>query len=159
MKRSTVNRIEERSLEPISQLLARELMVPNIYWNAPWKADDKPVDVLVIDRAGSGPVHVVEMKESWRPRSDPGKSLIDYPADYRWIATFVDAPDKIAQLRTARTAEPNQGPGRLGIIAVYPKGDDGLQACIVRRAEKFAGSWRKQALEFAATHQPDITFE
>jgi hypothetical protein len=151
---------EQRAKEPISNCLIRYLMVPEIYWDAQWPDPHTRVDVLAIDRAGAGAVHVVEMKRS---RSEALRSIpqiMAIPAQYRWVA-FFGASD-LEALRADMKIErlfPENGPGRIGVIVVIrlPNGD--LDAKMVVRAERFSGSLRENVKQFTSSHAPDISFD
>src|SRR6266702_1807599 len=58
-----VQRLEHRGREAVAECLIRDLMVPHIYFDVEWPDSQLHVDVLAIDRAGSGDVHVVEIKK------------------------------------------------------------------------------------------------
>ncbi len=45
--------------EAVARLFIRTLTVPQIFFEAAWPDSDTHVDVLAIDRAGSGDLHVV----------------------------------------------------------------------------------------------------
>ena len=60
MSMNYVQRLEHRGREAVADCLIRDLMVPNIYFDANWPNAQLQADVLAIDRAGTGDVHVVQ---------------------------------------------------------------------------------------------------
>src|ERR1700723_1836751 len=54
-----------RAKNAVADLLSRQLIVPKVFFDAHWPSRKSRVDVLAVDRSGSGEVHVVEVKR-WR---------------------------------------------------------------------------------------------
>ena len=53
---------EERCYEPIAKCLIRALIVPKIYFERIWPLSGfSPIDIIAVDRAGTGYIHVVEV--------------------------------------------------------------------------------------------------
>jgi|WetSurMetagenome_2_1015567.scaffolds.fasta_scaffold07903_6 hypothetical protein len=155
-------RLHERALEPISQCLIRDLIVPNVYWEVPWPADGKRVDLLLIDRAGSGPVHVVEIKVHAADAVQSIPQVQRIPAHYRWIAFFAETLDAktCRQLANREILFPVKNtPGCVGVIEVVRMSDDTLGANILVRAEMFVQALDKDVAAFKKHNKPTIRFD
>ena len=148
---------EARAKEPLSRCLIGRLLVPNVYWalpDSPWAA----ADVIAVDRAGSGDIHVVEVK---RPRIQAPqmiRAIMCVPAHYHWLAYFGvrSAVKSLARLRLfpVRTA-----PGRIGIIRVSPRPDGALGAEVEIPAERFQLPGADNLRQQLAQYPPDIDFK
>ena len=152
--------IEKRAQHPIAQCLIRRLTVPTIYFEARWPTEDASVDLLAIDRAGSGDVHVVDIKGSAASALEAAPALLRIPAHYRWVAFPQDSLDSATQAKiSAREGLfPPEGAGRIGLIEIVRGPGDDLGANIVLTAERFRGFYREKAKAFAETHAADIDF-
>jgi hypothetical protein len=151
-------RLEDRAKEPVARCLSRRLVVPNIYFDAPWPSAGHRVDLLAIDRGGAGDIHVVEIKRRAADAIDTIPRLLETPAHYRWIAFFTETFDELSyqRLMVADLLYPARGMGRIGAIEVVQTAGDELSARIKLTAERFAGSYYHQADEFAARYAPDL---
>jgi hypothetical protein len=151
-------RLHLRSRDPVAEFLIRQLVVPTICFEARWPgAGGHPVDVLAIDRAGSGDVHVVEIKPGVLDPKSAAHQLMTVPAQYRWLA----GPKRAFALWPAKAPSflyPHEGMGRIGVIEIVRTPDDSLVANIRFRAERFGGNLRKEVDAFLAAHRPDIEF-
>ena len=152
--------VQERAKEPVSRCLIRHLVVPDVYWDAPWPSLHNQVDLLAIDRAGSGDVHVVQIKRKAADALKAIPRLMHVPAQYRWIAFLKETADRRAQaaLLSHPSLYPAQGPGRVGIIEVVRLGGDTLGANIKLAAERFPGSLDEEVQRFVAACKPTISF-
>ena len=158
-------RLEERAIEPITKLFTKKLMVPNIYIHPRWPKFARLIDLLAIDRAGSGDVHIVEIAYQANSAVNSIPKLMKVPAAYRWIAFFSKTmlPFVKHRLRQPHTLFPAEGPGRIGIIEVNTSNPDDalgdtLEASILVQAERFPGAYYEMAQKFAAKNPPDIEF-
>ena len=194
-------RLEARALEPVAQCLIRYLHVPQIYFDAPWpgprmQAVDGPalagpafvkgpcrhVDLLAIDRAGTGDLHVVKIKHDLPEVLEAIANLMRIPAHYRWVAFYRETVTQHLPEIDLRLLYPESGAGRIGIIEIIrgagdspeanipvitleealgkvaEAGDD-LWANILLRAERFHGLTRSLVAAFVAKHEPDIAFD
>ncbi len=158
--RTPPNRDEARAREPVSKCLAERLMVPEVYWGVRWLLLPE-VDVLLIDRAGAGDVHAVEI------RRDAAKALAVIPqllkrvrAHYRWIAVFEEGLDSATRAKLLRREGlfPEQGPGCIGVIGVTRSPDGSLEASVLVKAERFPLAARLPTAAFAAKNKPVISF-
>ncbi|MBI2375148.1 MAG: hypothetical protein HYV07_14225 [Deltaproteobacteria bacterium] len=147
-----------RAKEPIAQLLIRRLMVPSIYFDASWPDRSTTVDLLAVDRGGTGDVHVVAIRATLQDALVSIPDLQAIPAQYRWIA-FASSNREASRRRLTRAALFSDiGPGRVGGICFFPVEDGTTGADIVIPAERFAGSLRKQVDRFVGKHSADIEF-
>jgi hypothetical protein len=166
---------EERCLEPIAQCLIRTLVVPKIYFQRTWppllgfeRGEPRhQIDILAIDRAGTGDVHAVEVKLKLREALTTGvkalrqeqatsqalrglgrqlgggaKTVRQVPAHYLWVAYQGDGlnpEDDEAELMLLSETPllPPSGMGRIGVIEVVRMADLNLGAKIRLRAERF----------------------
>src|ERR1700736_1246791 len=93
-----------RAMNVLQDHLIRKLLFPKIYFDAEWNG--VPVQVLAIDRAGSGDVHVIWMlylhpgigigDVSWLLRSKLPETVEDIkslPSQFRYVAIVSDDPD------------------------------------------------------------------
>ena len=158
--RSHLERDEERAKEPISNCLIRDLMVPDVYWTAEWPTEGSRVDVLLIDRAGTGPVHIVEVKRSRGEIARAIPHILAYPAQYRWIAFFGRGdPDSVRKAVDLEQLYPKSGPGRIGLILLSTDESNELSARVLVKAERFPGSLRDEVERFKSSNKPDISFD
>ncbi|MCX7041061.1 MAG: hypothetical protein NT005_18260 [Spirochaetes bacterium] len=119
------------------------------------------MDLLAIDRAGTGDIHVVEIKRRAADAIKAIPQLMQRPAHYRWIAFFADTADRKTEkaLLGPRLLFPSEGPGRIGVIEIVRKAADTLVASIKIPAERFPGSLDEQAESFKAANKPEISFD
>lgn len=154
---STQTHLEQRALEPVARALIRRLMVPKVYFRAPWPDASTVADLVAIDRAGTGDVHVVEIKGSARSALAPRAvdRLIQVPAHYLWLAfprprhppNYADAALYLAD-----------GPGRIGILELVSMPGDTLGANLALPAERFHEHLEDETLRFVRSTKPDISF-
>ncbi len=157
-----MQQLEFRARDAVSRCLIRSLAVPYVYFDARWP--DKrghQVDVLAIDRAGVGDVHVVEIKHAAQAAFDAVESLMKIPAQFRWIAFYRESTSSqaIAIAMNANILYPSNGMGRVGVIEVLRSGEHDLGANISIRAERFAGSLKEKVQKFTKAHHADVEFE
>src|ERR1700687_1182099 len=57
---------EARAKNAVADFLFRQLIVPKVFFDAPWPNRSSRVDVLAVDRSGTGEIHVVEVKVGTR---------------------------------------------------------------------------------------------
>jgi len=163
----TTQSIEDRAFTPVADLFIKTLHVPSIYFDARWPSASKRVDLLVIDRAGVGDVHVVEVKKGVAGAIKAASQLLRIPAQFRWVVCCYEAGDASAGAKAIQHAVKNaplfadHGPGRVGVITVEFH-EDGLhektKAEVVVRAERFPGSWYEEADKFTKANRADIMF-
>jgi len=117
-----------RAKNAVQEYLIRKLLVPKIYLEAEWGG--ARVDVLAVDRAGVGDVHVVEIEnylsQPFRgyagiPDERTIRELTQIPGHYKYVALATDSPE-------CREFNPNaavglrvlapDGVGRVGLLVV-----------------------------------------
>ncbi|HEY2585606.1 MAG TPA: hypothetical protein VGI81_07575 [Tepidisphaeraceae bacterium] len=159
---------ELRARDAVANTLIDLLQVPTIYFDAPWPTPHSRVDLLVIDRAGAGDVHVVQIAKDLNAVRRVLPQLMKIPAQFRWVSYV--AEDLNSDLEGALTEYARvdkvplfspQGMGRIGVILVTadegPHGEH-LSGEIAVRAERFPGSYYDEADKFVKKHKPDILF-
>src|ERR1035437_4013770 len=152
-------RLEQRAMDAVAERLILHLQVPQIYFEAQWGVEGKQIDILAIDKAGVGDVHVVEIKAGILNPRTIVKRLMSVPAQFRWMAVFPQRGQKAGPAGKAPSyLYPIEEMGRIGVIDVVKMTDDSLGANIRFKAERFRGNYTQQVDEFAKTHRPDIEF-
>lgn len=146
-----------RAREPVARCLIRKLIVPKVFFDARWPDEESRTDLLVIDRAGAGDVHVVEIKSNFRAARSAIPGLLDVPANYRWLA--VPRAKNLEEAVSMHIDElyPPKGAGRVGIIEIVEIVHD-LGASVVLQAERFPERLADPVDEFVATHAADIEY-
>ncbi len=152
-------RLEQRARDAVAECLIHHLQVPQIYFEAEWGVEGKQIDILAIDKAGAGDVHVVEIKAGTvNPRSVVNR-LMNIPAQYRWMVVFRKPGQKADPAGKAPSyLYPIEEMGRIGVIEVVRMAGDSLGANIRFKAERFRGNYTPQVDEFVKKHRPDIEF-
>ncbi|MGA7078792.1 MAG: hypothetical protein WBQ43_16875 [Terriglobales bacterium] len=148
--------LELRARNAVAELLIKNLVVPKIFFEAPWTRKAVP-DVLAIDRGGTGDVHVVEIKTDILAAKSALPRLLDVPANFRWIAILTKLGERSYRI-SHELLNPQQGPGRIGVIRVVYTPDDRLSAELEVSAERFPGPLYDKADRFKAKHKADIEF-
>lgn len=153
-------RLHARAIEPVSECLIHRLIVPDVYWEADWPAPGRGVDLLIIDHAGAGAVHVVEIKRRVSDALHAIPQVMSIPAHYRWVAFFANTLDAKTEriLIGRKPLFPSKGPGCVGVIVVRRNKDGTLEASIKIPAERFPGSYAAEVDAFKAGHKPTISF-
>jgi hypothetical protein len=155
-------KFELNARDPITRLLSRELILPEIYFEANWPAERASrVGIMAIDRAGTGDLHLVEVK----PRvSDLFKVLpafLEIPAHYRWLAfdRSRQDPEDIAALMEEERLYPIKGMGRVGMVEIF-KMQDGIDlgARVIVRPLRFQAQLKDSIQAFRRSTSPDIDF-
>jgi hypothetical protein len=148
----------------------RMLLVPKVYferiWPPPKGRHSARVDVVAIDRDGTGDVHVVDIGHSLRDAlSDGIKTIRDVPAQYRWVAYQGEGllpPDNEAELAmlSERPLLPEAGMGRIGVLEVVRMSSGDLGARIRLKAERYQpGDIDANIQAFLRQGKPDIEFK
>jgi hypothetical protein len=152
-------RLEKRARDAVAERLILHLQVPQIYFEAQWGVEGKHIDILAIDKAGAGDVHVVEIKAGILNPRTIVKRLMSIPAQFRWMAVFPKRDQKADPAGKAPSyLYPLEDMGRIGVIEVVKMPDDSLGANIRFKAERFRGNYSPEVDEFAKKHRPDIEF-
>lgn len=148
----------------VQEYLIRKLLLPKVYLDADWGGSR--VDVLAVDRAGLGDLHLVRIvpvsfenggPADWKDLvilaavrvGDHSPELLALRGHFRYAAIFNESSD----LRRLNPTEglihklmPEDGVGRVGILAVDFEGDDPSVREILR-PERFRSS--KEIVELA----------
>jgi len=125
---------ESRTKNAVADFLFRQLIVPKVFVGAEWLGQRR-VDVLAVDRSGSGEVHVVEVKVGAQALAGIGgvvASLMQIPAHFKYLAFFENnnLPDESFLYAP-------DGMGRIGIIQVTEDDAGDLAAELRVRPERF----------------------
>lgn len=163
--KQTPERIE-RCLEPVSSALIRHLIVPQIYFTEPVVMDFK-LDLLALDRAGTGASHGVRIYDSLATALKQGiEDMLKSPTHYRWIAYqgsgILPADAELeAELNLQQILFPAEGMGRLGVIEVIGMQNKDLGANIRIKAERFkvVPAYPEALSDFIKNQRPDIHFD
>lgn len=154
---SKTEQLEQRAKAAVGELLARYLVVPQIFFAARWPSRSKRVDVLAIDRAGAGDVHVVEIKRGRVAAKSAIPHLLDIPGNYLWLAIIAEISERTYRISPEQLLRRNDM-GKIGIIRVEHTPNDRLSATVAEPAERFSGSLYDRADKFRITYKPDIEF-
>jgi hypothetical protein len=155
------DRLELRAQHPVAQCLIRRLMVPRVYFDADWPGfANSPVDVLVIDRDGTGDPHLVEIKRSAAEALALSPSLLDAHAPYRWIAFLRGTEDAASEaaLISQTGLYREQVAGRIGVIEIVKMTGDELGANVRLAAERFPTPAYEMASAYSDSHEAQIQF-
>jgi hypothetical protein len=167
--RLTPRKVQGRVVNVVAALLRKQLQIPNIYLNP--KIPGVPaVDVLAVDRGGSGDLHAVEIKPTIELHSRAqlrslAQSLKPYPFHFKYLAMPEFALSK-SGLDFAEYPElfDEAGIGRIGILSFRSSIFDASSfdpadaAKEILRPERFLvrGDGLKAIEKFLAKATPDI---
>ncbi len=155
----TLRQREGRAVNAVAELLRKTLSVPNIYLEP--HSPNLAVDVLAVDRAGSGDLHGVEIKVRGdlrvknpsgsktlnqqikgrglhlkRSVSEIHRQLLSLPAHYKYLAVSQSDRDLVLSEMEPFLYSPD-GIGRIGIISISDQGEEPPSAEIVIAPERF----------------------
>ncbi len=159
-----------RAMNAVQDYLIQKLLIPKIYFEAQW--NHIPVQVLAVDRAGAGDVHIV-----WFLHVTPGISLQNIsgfladklpgvveeiqslPSHYRYIAVLSDDqnPIRIPLLQEITSkALARDGVGRVGILDVDLSREE-ASVRVLLKPERYRSSKEltEMAHRFVAEHTPN----
>jgi hypothetical protein len=165
-----------RAMNAVQEFLVHKLLFPKVYIDADWNG--KKVDVLAIDRSGSGDVHAVRMVyrgpgryiedgvmvELARKVHDSVIDFKSYQSHFRYVAVVNDEPDtRVFKQGDETTFETlaKDGVGRIGILYVdLTEEDPKFQVRVILRAERFRNSKElvEMADQFVASHTANWEF-
>jgi hypothetical protein len=155
------DQLELRAKEPVARCLMRRLVVPRIYWDAPWPKDhSQRYDVLAIDRDGNGDAHLVQIRRAAADALAQAPALLAVGAPFRWIAFLHGTEDEKTAFALV-SKEPlyaKGSPGRVGVIEIVEMAGDDLGANVVVAAERFPGSFYDLSTAFSGSHKADIQY-
>ena len=138
MRRATLSpeQQEARAKNAVADFLFRQLIVPKVFFDAPWPNRSSRVDVLAVDRSGSGEIHVVEIKVGTNVLKDIGAVVADIgriPAHFKYLALFENKNYRLDD----RILYAPDGMGRVGVIQVREDNAGNLSAEFYVRPERF----------------------
>ena len=148
-------KLEIRAREAVTELMFKRLVVPNIYFDAPWPSSPGRVDMVAIDRAGSGDVHVFDFKGAPGAARAHVQGLLGMPGSYRWLVVVSRPYEQTAPV-PKRVLDAPQGMGRIGLIEVELDQTDRFHAHVAVPAERFSGSYYELADQFKGRTKPDL---
>jgi hypothetical protein len=155
------DRFELRAQNAVATCLIRQLMIPRIYLEADWPGfADGRIDVLALDRDGTGDAHIVEIKTNAADALALVPTLMRAQAPYRWIAFLQGTEDPAAEalLVSQEILFPPDTPGRIGVIEVVKMAGNDLGANVRIKAERFPTPTYDIAAEFAGSHKANIQY-
>jgi hypothetical protein len=123
--RLSVKKVHGRAVNVVAALLRKQLHIPNIYLN-PRIPGVPAVDVLAVDRGGSGDLHAVDIKlvvelHSRAQRQSIVQTLKSYPFHFKYLALPNFAiTDSGLDFMTYTDLFDSEGIGRIGILAFGP---------------------------------------
>lgn len=152
-----------RAINAVAEFLRYKfpkLSVPNIYIE-PRISPLTGIDLLAIDRAGSGDLHVVEIKEAMPLSSSVQfdrlvEQVKKYPAHFKYIA--IPQPANPARLSAHAKLFAKNGIGRVGIIFLEQNGGDLPKVTLFSPAERFQvdGNTMEKLERTLTKQKPDI---
>lgn len=155
------NQFELRAREPVYRSLIRRLVVPRIYFEAAWPADDSDkYDLVAIDRDGQGDAHIVQVRENAADALAQVGDLLDAQAPYRWIAFRRDTEDEQSALAPISQSglSASGTAGRVGVMEIVDMAGGDLGANIRISAERFPGAFYALSTAFSGSHNADVQY-
>ena len=148
---------ESRAKNAVAEFLFRELIVPKVFFDAPWPNGRKRVDVLAVDRSGSGEIHAVEIMAGTNSLTRIRQAvddLGDIPAHFKYLALFGNKNYRV----DSRILYAPDGLGRVGVIQVKEDSDGDLSVEFSIRPERFGlnSSVFEMIDKFTAARYPNI---
>ena len=104
--------LEASAKDAVALWLARNLLVPKVFFDAHWPAANPTVDVLAIDRAGTGDIHVASVKVGIAGVQDKIAQTMRVPAHYKYVAIVKPRPYR----PQSKMLYSPDGMGRIGIL-------------------------------------------
>lgn len=145
-----------RAKNAIADLLSEQLVVPKVFFDAHWPSRRSRVDVLAVDRSGSGEVHAAEVRRGrdLKP-TEVIERLMQVPAHFKYLALF-DNPKNSRPHSDMLYSQ--DGIGRIGIIEVTEDPTGNLDARISVQPERFKldSSVYKMVDRFTASYPANL---
>jgi hypothetical protein len=131
----SIEQRESRAKNAVAAFLFRQLIVPKVFFDARWPGRGTAVDVLALDRSGTGDIHVAEVKavSGSQAISRTVAALKKIPAHFKYLALF-DNEDYRPDEQLLYSAD---GLGRIGILRVTEDDRGNLSADFRIRPERF----------------------
>ena len=148
--------LEARMKEPVAQAMIRHLMVPWVYFDRDWSHLGSRYELVVVDRAGTGDIHLVALKSSFRSALSPATvdHLLSSPGHFYWLAF----PRPSEETDYAELPLILDGGGRIGLIEVVETHGRTFGANIIFPAERVHTRIGQEIDEFTRREEPDIRF-
>jgi hypothetical protein len=146
----------ERAKNAVADFLFRQLIVPKVFFDAPWPDRSSRVDVLAVDRSGSGEIHVVEVKigTGLADIQHIVAQLAGIPAHFKYVALLGNKSYRPKD----RILYAPDGMGRVGVIQIKEDAAGNLSAELSVRPERFRldSSIFKRIDRFTASRPPNL---
>ena len=150
-----------RAKNAVQNFLVRKLYIPKVYLDASWNG--VPVDVLAVDRDGSGDVHAVNLvlwesghtdDHGWSAFLDKAVSaaisdFTDFPVHFRYLAVVCSQANKHSWRPNKGVLDQSLAPdgvGRVGILYVNVTEEDPTVEVLLK-PERFRST--KEIIELA----------
>jgi hypothetical protein len=148
------DQLEARGKNAVADLLAKRLIVPKIFFDAAWPAKRSRIDVLAVDRAGAGDIHVVEVKVGINAAIQSVAQIKELPAHYKYVAVVNPGNYRLKE----PTLYSGDGLGRVGVILFEQGEHNQLVARIEIAPERFrvGAEIIRRIDRFTATQHADI---
>ena len=145
---------EARGINAVAGLLSHRLIVPKIFLKPPWPDARNRVDLLAVDRAGSGEIHIVEVKSGIAEASQSLERVKAMPAHYKYIAVIGDRRYRVDD----KALYAADGFGRIGVIQIIEDEAGNLSADLALAPERFRvdASVFRSIDRFTSKHPADI---
>ena len=147
--------LEGRLRNAAAEFLQQRLIVPKVFLEAAWP-NYRHVDLMAVDRAGAGEIHVVEVKAGSESVHEAVSDLMSIPAHYKYVATF--GSPSLQQLSESILYAPD-GMGRVGLIGIAERpSDKSLTARLLIAPERFRleKKYWQDVDAFLASSVPDL---
>jgi hypothetical protein len=164
-----------RAMNAVQEFLVHKLLFPKVYLDADWNGNN--VNVLAIDRAGVGDVHVVKLMPwvqgqaddipGWylsmeRSVQEPMRTLSTFLGHFRYLAIVCTEPNRnpwIPGPATRSSSLASDGVGRIGILYVDVT-EENVEVRVLLKAERFRSSKKlvEIADSFVAEHTANWEF-
>jgi len=156
MLRSVLSEDQQHSRvkNAVARFLFGALIVPKIFFDARWPPRKSGVDVLAVDRAGAGEIHIAEVKVGSADLAGAVRRLAAIPAHFKYLALFGNG----SYYPSDKSLYAPDGMGRVGVIQVRENRADELRAEFIIRPERFGldSSYFKQIDKFTSARPADI---
>jgi hypothetical protein len=138
----------------VAQFLFGALIVPKIFFDAPWPPRKRRVDILAVGRAGAGEIHIAQVRIGSNGVVEAVRSMAAIPAHFKYLALFGNG----SYYPSDKSLYAPDGMGRVGVIQVRENRADELSAEFVVRPERFRldSSYFKQIDKFTAARPADM---
>ncbi len=146
--------LRSRAKNAVAKFLFEALVVPKIFFDAHWPSRRSEVDILAVDRAGAGEIHIAQVKARAANLADAICALADIPAHFKYLALF----ESSSYSPSHESLYAPDGMGRIGIIRVREDRADELHAEFAVRPERFRldPSYFKQIDKFTGDRPADM---